>query len=161
MAKVDRDQPVSTAAGNVAVMRDVLVGPPQVPDHIKLRDCDRPYWDAVLRARALDEWGKVELALAAQLARVMADIDAEQERMAEESAVLQSKGWPCVNPRLTAITNLTGRQIKLMSALRITGMVVADNENPLPARKAEREAERAVRLARKSDTVDEAPLLAL
>lgn len=69
-----RRQRVDSAAGAVAVMaaaaRDL-----SPPSHLKLRRGDRPFWDAVIKERAKSEWTDADLAVAANLARSMADAE--------------------------------------------------------------------------------------
>lgn len=69
-----RRQRVDSAAGAVAVMaaaaRDL-----SPPSYLKLRRGDRPFWDAVISERAKSEWTDADLAVAANLARAMADAE--------------------------------------------------------------------------------------
>jgi len=69
-----RRQRIDSATGAVEVMvaaaRDL-----SPPRHIKLRRGDRPFWDAVIGERAKSEWTDADLAVAANLARAMADAE--------------------------------------------------------------------------------------
>jgi hypothetical protein len=69
-----RRQRVDSAAGAVAVMtaaaRDL-----SPPKHLKIRRGDQPFWDAVISERAKSEWTDSDLAVAANLARAMADAE--------------------------------------------------------------------------------------
>ena len=69
-----RRQRIDSAAGAVATMaaatRDL-----SPPKHLKLRRGDRPFWDAVIAERAVSEWTDADLAVAANLARSMADAE--------------------------------------------------------------------------------------
>lgn len=69
-----RRQRIDSAVGAVATMaaaaRDLAP-----PKHLKLRRGDRPFWDAVLAERAKSEWSGSDLAVAANLARAMADAE--------------------------------------------------------------------------------------
>ena len=69
-----RRQRVDSAAGAVAVMaaaaRDL-----SPPSHLKLRRGDKPFWEAVISERAKSEWTDADLAVAANLARAMADAE--------------------------------------------------------------------------------------
>ena len=69
-----RRQRIDSAAGAVATMaaaaRDL-----SPPSYLKLRRGDRPFWDAVIAERAKSEWTEADLAVAANLARAMADAE--------------------------------------------------------------------------------------
>lgn len=153
------------AQGANAAHEAALLGPPRVPDHIKLRPCDQPFWDAIVRARARDEWGRVELVLAAQLAGVQADMEnMKQLAQSGDRAAMEEAGFPSI--RAIRMTNgaLLAQQISLMRALRMIGTVVGDPDDEVPRRRAEREAERTIKSlqeAGKPENEEEPPLLAL
>ncbi len=69
-----RRQRIDSAAGAVATMaasaRDLTP-----PDHLRIRKGDMPFWDAVIAERAKSEWTEGDLAVAANLARAMADAE--------------------------------------------------------------------------------------
>jgi hypothetical protein len=110
------------------------------------------FFDLITRARSRDEWARVELALAAQLARVMAMIEELEERMKSEPSIVKSdKGWPTGNPIVGIIAQLTGRQLRLLNSLKITGAAVGDPEDLVAGRKAEREAEHTIKRLKSSD----------
>lgn len=71
---MSRRQRIDSAAGAVAVMaaatRDL-----SPPKHLKLRRGDLPFWEAVIAERAKSEWTAADLAVAANLARAMADAE--------------------------------------------------------------------------------------
>jgi hypothetical protein len=45
------------------------------PKHLKLRRGDAPFWDAIIAERAKSEWTDADMAVAANLARAMADAE--------------------------------------------------------------------------------------
>jgi hypothetical protein len=69
-----RRQRIDSATGAVATMaaaaRDLAP-----PKYLKLRRGDLPFWDAVIAERAKSEWTDADLAVAANLARAMADAE--------------------------------------------------------------------------------------
>lgn len=71
---VSRRQRIDSAAGAVVTMaaaaRDL-----SPPKHLKLRRGDMPFWDDVIAERAKAEWTSADLAVAANLARAMADAE--------------------------------------------------------------------------------------
>lgn len=114
------------------------------PAHIRLRRGDVPYWDAIIDCRSRDEWRPIDLYLVAQLARTMADAEAEQQALAAESTVITNKRGRLVkNPRLAVVDRLLLRELSLRRGLRIA---TAAKSNDLAARRAlERSIEDAVR----------------
>lgn len=69
-----RRQRIDSSAAAVATMaaaaRDL-----SPPAFLRLRRGDRPFWDAVIGERARAEWTDADLAIAANLARAMADAE--------------------------------------------------------------------------------------
>lgn len=65
------DSATAAVATLAAAARDLLP-----PRHLRLRRGDRPFWDAVVAERARSEWTDADLAVAANLARAMADAEA-------------------------------------------------------------------------------------
>ena len=152
----------------VATTQSAMQGADSVrepPEHIQLEPHERPFWVSIIRARARDEWGMIELSWAAQLARTMALIEKlEREVKTEPLTILTEKGWPAANPKIGLMTHLTGRQVRLASLLRIAGSVVGDSEDLIPKRKSEREAEATLKRLRSENSggaESEAPLLAI
>lgn len=54
------------------------------PDHVSLRDCDRPFWAAIIAVRAASSWNGADLVHAARLARCHADIERVQNEIDED-----------------------------------------------------------------------------
>jgi hypothetical protein len=97
---------------------------PDCPDHVTLRPQDRPFWDAILRARARDEWTATDLVVGGQLARCQADIETESKALnGESTVVLNHRNTLVANPRVSVLEQLTRRQVMLMRALGIGGVV--------------------------------------
>lgn len=69
-----RRQRIDSATGAVATMaaaaRDL-----SPPKHLRLRRGDLPFWKAVIAERAKSEWSTADMAVAANLARAMADAE--------------------------------------------------------------------------------------
>lgn len=83
-----------SAKAAVAASQAVAVGPIQPPPHIRVRDADRPFWDAIVTARPRDTWTDADLVLAANLARAYADIEALQDSIDRDGMLVEGK----VNP---------------------------------------------------------------
>lgn len=101
MAK-GRQNKIDTVAGAVEVAQMAVIAlspPPEVP----LDPKDLPFFDAVIAEFARSEWTAHQLQLAANLARMMADMTRELALLREEGVVAYSeKGTPVINPRKTA-----------------------------------------------------------
>ena len=142
---------------------------PLLPAHLSLRKDDRPFWDAIIRARARDEWGRVELVLAWQLAQTQGDIKTIRNSIERgDRDELDESGFPSVRAAAAYVGTLIAQQLTLMRALQMVGTVVGDPVDQIPRRKAEREAEQTInKLKAKSKVTDkeagaeEDPLLAL
>ncbi|HMO49367.1 MAG TPA: TerS protein [Rubrivivax sp.] len=134
--------PATGAEAAVKAMLDAAMAPVDVPKHVRLRPEDRPFWQAIIRARARDEWTPPALVVAAQLARCMADIEAESEQLqAEGTVVSNDRGTRLANPRAGVLDLLGRRQLALMRALHMTGSHVGDSRREATRRKLQRQAE--------------------
>jgi hypothetical protein len=106
----------------VKAMMQAGLPPLEPPAHVRLRKGDRPFWDAILKARARDEWPDYDLAVAAQLARCQADIETESKALdAESSMVVNDAGKVVINPRCLLMQQLAQRELSMMRALRLAG----------------------------------------
>jgi hypothetical protein len=101
--KPTRRAPISSASKAVAVMRNAQkqISPPST---VPLEECDLPFFANVLEEFARSEWTAHQLELAAMLARTMADLNMEQQKLRSEGSVsFTEKGTPVVNPRKAVI----------------------------------------------------------
>ncbi|WP_370308320.1 hypothetical protein [Sphingobium abikonense] len=71
---MSRRQRIDSAEGALSVMAASTkdLSPPK---HLKLRRGDRPFWDSVIAEKPRSEWTDADLAVAANLARAMADAE--------------------------------------------------------------------------------------
>ena len=65
----------STAAA-IAATQAAALGPLEPPEHVRVPAAARPFWDAIVLARPRDTWNPVDLASAANLARVQCALEA-------------------------------------------------------------------------------------
>ena len=65
----------STAAA-IAATQAAALGPLEPPEHVRVPAAARPFWDAIVQARPRDTWNPVDLASAANLARVQCALEA-------------------------------------------------------------------------------------
>lgn len=109
----------STTAA-VAATQAAASGPINPPAHLKLRDNDWPYWEAIVQARAAGTWNNADLALAVNLARTQADIQRLGDELEDEGDVLiNARGTAVVNPKHTLLETLTRRAVALSRALHV------------------------------------------
>ena len=100
----DSETAVIRAAQNAAA------GVIEPPAHVKLRPCDRPFWDSIVSARARDSWNTSDLEVAANMARAKADIERIQSEIdSEGDIVVNDRGTQIINPKHTLLETLTRR----------------------------------------------------
>lgn len=104
-----------SAAAAVAATQAAALGPLEPPAHVALRPGDRPFWDAIVQARARDTWTGVDLVAAGNLARCQADIERLQRDVDEEGDVIGD----AINPKAKLIETLSRRSVALMRALHV------------------------------------------
>lgn len=93
---------------------------PDPPAHCALRPGDHPFWFGIMASRARVSWDDHDLALAANLARSMADLERLQVDLdAEGHVVVNAKGTPVMNPIHSVIEALTRRIVGLSKTLQV------------------------------------------
>ncbi len=112
------------------------------PEHVRLREGDKPFWTAIITSRARDEWSKTDFVVAAQLARCQADIEKESQMLEYEGSVIENaRGTMVMNPRHSVLEQLARRELALMRSLCLTGVMSRPaKEDLVKARKNERKA---------------------
>lgn len=108
----------SRSDSNAAAIRaaqNAALGPINPPDHVALRDGDRPFWNAVITSRARDTWTLIDLCTAGNLARTQADIERLQAELDVAGYVIDEKP----NPLAALIETLTRRATALSRALHV------------------------------------------
>ena len=109
-----------SAAAAVAASQAAALGPLPPPEHITLRACDRPFWDAIVQARARDTWTEPDLILAATMARAQADIERLQADIGLEGEfVTLGNGSPALSPKVKLLELLTRRVMALARMLHV------------------------------------------
>lgn len=143
-----------TVSGAVKTLQDALKPMPDIPAHVKLRECDYPFWRDILRARAREEWTDLDLVLAAQLARCQADIEIEQDKIyAEGSILLNDRKTMVTNPRLRALNELKQSQLATVKALALNATAKADPRDIAKKRQAEFSARKVVEEFQEEDLI--------
>lgn len=113
--KRDRRKRADSNAAAVAAAQAAALGAVQPPAHVKLRTCDRPFWDAIVQARARDTWTEVDLAHAATMARAQADVERLQAEIDAEGDVIEGKA----NPKHKLLETITRRVVALARMLHV------------------------------------------
>lgn len=109
----------NNAAGEREALSDALTKI-EPPKHVKLRDCDWPFWYAITSARATSSWNDTDLAKAANLARCQADIERLALEAYEEGDIIKNdRGTPIVNPKHSLLETLSRREVALSRALHV------------------------------------------
>lgn len=128
-------------AGAVVAAQNAALGPLKAPAHVILRRQDRPFWRAIVTARARDTWTDADLALAGQLARAQADIERLQTEVDAEGDVIGDK----LNPKHRLIETLSRRAVSLARVLHVHAeATVGKSEDAAKALEAEKAARGAL-----------------
>lgn len=120
-----------SATAAVAAAQAVALGPLDPPAHVTLRTGDRPFWDAIVTARARETWTDTDLVTAANLARSQADIELLQARLDLEGYVIDGKA----NPVAALLETLSRRAVSISRVLHVHAQATvgrsADAAKPL------------------------------
>ncbi|MBA1298160.1 TerS protein [Pseudomonas carnis] len=113
MKTTDRRTRSDSAKAAVAASQAVALGPLQPPAHVRLRGCDRPFWNAIVTARPRDTWTDADLVLAGNLARAYADMEILQEGIERDGMLVEGKINPACDllDKMTRRALATGRQL--------------------------------------------------
>jgi hypothetical protein len=105
ITSIARQVKVAQAAG-------VEIAPPA---HVPLADSDRPFWHSVIAEFPKADWSSHQLEVAAQLAKAMADLEAERTSLRTEGYVVEGKA----NPRHGIARDLTNSIMSLRRNLQL------------------------------------------
>lgn len=104
----------------VRAAQSVAESPIEPPAHINLRDGDRPFWQAIVCARARDSWNTSDLESAANLARCKADIERVQREIdVEGDTLVNERGTTVLNPKHSLLEVLSRRAMALSRMLHV------------------------------------------
>lgn len=122
----------------VDALAAALQGDIEPPAHVRLRDGDRPYWVAVVRARARAEWTDADLVHAGNMARAMSDIERLSRDVETEGDVIENaKGTPIVNPKHALLETLSRRVMALSRLMQMQATATGDAAKKQSARQAD------------------------
>ncbi len=116
--------------------RNAAQGPIEPPEHVTLRDSDKPFWDAIVTARPRDTWTNADLAIAANLARTLADIETVQAGIDQAGLIVDDK----VNPACELLDKMTRRSLAMSRQLMVATIATVGRAQDIhKAAKQERE----------------------
>ena len=110
------DSVSATMAAHVAVREPRLEPPRPLPERMM------PLWRAVIESRARHEWQRLDLHLAAELVRLVDDLDEQGSALRREGLMRPSRrgSGTTPNPRLEVVAQLQRRVLQLQARLCLT-----------------------------------------
>jgi hypothetical protein len=134
----------------VEAAQAVAEGPIEPPAHVHLRECDRPFWTSIVRARARATWTESDLEIAANLARAKADVERIQSEIDVEGDVIENqRGTPVLNPKHALLEVLSRRAVALSRMLHVHAEATNGNSRDQKGKlAAQKKAEQAAETAR-------------
>lgn len=134
-----------SAAAAVRAAQVAAAGPIEPPAHVNLRDADRPFWDAIVSARARDSWNTSDLENAANLARCKSDIERVQREIDDEGdTITNDRGTVVLNPKHSLLEVLSRRAMALSRMLHVHAeATVGESRDQGKALAAEKQAKQA------------------
>ncbi len=109
-----------SADAAVAASQAATLGPLPPPAHVTLRECDLPFWRAIVLARARDTWTDPDLASAATMARAQADIERLQAGIERDGEfITAANGQPILSPQVKLLELLARRVMALARMLHV------------------------------------------
>lgn len=104
-----------SAKAAVQAAQNAALRPLEPPAYVTLRPQDKPFWEAIMKARARHTWDDADLVTAATLARAQADILELQAQVDAEGYVVDGK----INPAAQMIETLAKRVTSLSRLLHV------------------------------------------
>lgn len=115
MKSTPRRHRSDSAKAAITAAQSAAMGPIEPPAFVRLRDTDRPAWDAIVTARPRDTWTEADLMLAAQLARAYGDI-AELEAYIDNNGMILGDQ---INPACTLLDKVSRRALAMARQLKV------------------------------------------
>jgi len=131
------DSVAAAMAAHVAVREPPIEPPRPLPERAM------PLWLAVIESRARHEWQRLDLHLAAELVRLVDDLDKQAAVLRREGLMRPSRRGPgpTPNPRLAVVAQLQRRVLQLQARLCLTPKAFGFKADRVAnARELEREA---------------------
>ena len=130
--------PSNTVGAMVNAMQSALSADIEPPEHVRLRPGDKPFWLAIVQARARAEWSTSDLVHAGNLARCMADIERISREMENEGDIVENaRGTPVMNPKHQVLEMLSRRSMAITRLMQMQAAASGDGVEKVKARKQE------------------------
>ena len=115
-----------------AAVSAAQAGAIEPPAHVRLRECDWPFWASIVHARARENWTAPDLE---NIERISREIEAEGDTIENQ------RGTRVVNPKHTLLETLTRRSMALSRMLHVHAeATVGKSEDEQKSSKAARKA---------------------
>ena len=102
---------------------------PEPPDGVKLRAKDKPFWAIIMRARLHSDWADIDLTHAANLARMLADIEAIKAVLAKDGDFTGTPSNRRPHPAHKLISDLTAQSMQLTRMLKLHALISGNSKN--------------------------------
>lgn len=114
-----RKQRIDSTSAQVEIMK-AGAQPIHPPKHVPLSECDMVFFANVIEEFARSEWTAHQLELAASLARMMADLNREQQTLRDEGFIaVRENGTTVENPRARVVKSITGDILSMRRSLAL------------------------------------------
>jgi hypothetical protein len=143
----DRRKRIDSTASMTEILQNAAkeINPPET---VELNDEDLQFFESIIAECPKSEWSQHNTEVAALLARAMADLNREQEKLREEgTTTIGSLGSVIVNPRKSAVQLLFSTVISFRRSLGLDARTRdGDSRNAARRREIAREIERRASL---------------
>lgn len=130
-----------SAKAAVSAAQAATLGPLPPPAFVRLRDSDRPIWDAIVTARPRDTWTEADLVLAAHLARAYGDIRELEDAIDAQGMLVGGE----INPACALLEKTSRRALAIARQLKVdTISVVGKSQDINKGSALERDARQGV-----------------
>lgn len=115
----------------------------QPPSDVPLTDADMPFFANVIEEFARSEWSAHQLTLAAMLARMLSDLNREQQELRAEGYItVKDTGTRIENPRSRVVKSITGDILSMRRSLALHARArTGDNRDKATRSKVAKRAE--------------------
>jgi hypothetical protein len=112
------------------------------PAHVALDESDVPFFNSIIAEFAKAEWSDHQIELAAKMARLMSDTEAEYRAMRVEGSVItNSHGNKVINPRRSVIQMNVAAILNFRRSLSLNANLVGDRASRNKRIKGAKQAE--------------------
>jgi hypothetical protein len=124
-----------TTNGAIEAMRQAVEGWPEPPEPLQAKEM--PFWHAVVQARLPEQWAPIDLAHAANLARCLADIEANRASLLAEGTIIETSTGPKINPRCALLESLLRLSMSFTRVLQLQAVATVGPASKQVAKKGD------------------------